>query len=311
MKNRLLRQRINNVFKSTSRCVCKKRCRCDARAFVDEFCDKAPLPSQLPKKIPEGAHISDYYHVNELVGTGTWGKVYDGDMNSEADTDADTAAPDSSESPRRLEPRRGRTSRKQSRSRQAESTGSRKPFLAIKKTTRKNFTSVDSSTDVMGRVWMHAMPHVVQYVDFLQDEQGNSYEVMELCSGSELSTHVIERGHLQETQVIDLCKQMLEALDGLHRRAQLIHRDVKPDNFKFSSKEADARLILLDLGLAEKCNYLKEADYNNVHRDHERHPRRETYAFIDHVHPKPHTFHTMSYIFRPVSIRFFGAVGSA
>ena len=96
-KNSLLRQRINNVFKSTSRCVCKKRCRCDARGFVDEFLDKAPLPSQLPKKIPEGAHISDYYHVNELVGQGTWGKVYDGDMHS----DDDTTVPDSSESPRR------------------------------------------------------------------------------------------------------------------------------------------------------------------------------------------------------------------
>ena len=170
----------------------------------------------------------------------------------------------------------GRSSRVQSRSRNEESN-SRKPFLAIKKTTRKNFTSADKSTDVMGRVWMHAMSNVVQYVDFLQDEQGNSYEVMELCSGPELSTYVTQRGHLDETHVVDLAKQMLEALDGLHRRAQLIHRDVKPENFKFSSMEAGARLILLDLGLAEKCNYLIEADYHNGECDYERHPRRDTY----------------------------------
>lgn len=75
-----------------------------------------------------------------------------------------------------------------------------------------------------------------------------NFEVMEPLLGLELFDYIVEHAPVTEALCRSVVHQSLSALDYVHGTMHLIHRDVKPQNFKFRSARS-AEVVLLDFGL--------------------------------------------------------------
>eukprot|EP00443_Scrippsiella_acuminata_P023207 CAMPEP_0115189474 /NCGR_PEP_ID=MMETSP0270-20121206/11534_1 /TAXON_ID=71861 /ORGANISM="Scrippsiella trochoidea, Strain CCMP3099" /LENGTH=408 /DNA_ID=CAMNT_0002602667 /DNA_START=56 /DNA_END=1282 /DNA_ORIENTATION=+ len=95
----------------------------------------------------------------------------------------------------------------------------------------------------------------------LEVPRGLYYEVMELLEGPDLHTFLAMRKRtLPEATAAGCARQIFTALNYIHRRAGILHRDVKPENFGFerplcaSADDGGAMelpaLRLFDFGLA-------------------------------------------------------------
>ena len=73
-----------------------------------------------------------------------------------------------------------------------------------------------------------------------------AYMVMEALSGATLTADVLENGAFPVATVLELARQLCASLEIVHE-ADLLHRDIKPDNVFLSS---DRRVVLIDFGSA-------------------------------------------------------------
>ena len=78
--------------------------------------------------------------------------------------------------------------------------------------------------------------------------EGNqtAYMVMEALNGSTLTAKVMKDGAFPPKKVLELARQLCAALEIVHK-ANLLHRDIKPDNVFLTS---DGRVVLIDFGSA-------------------------------------------------------------
>src|SRR5688500_6084374 len=72
-------------------------------------------------------------------------------------------------------------------------------------------------------------PGIVQVYDVGEDEAVGPYLVFEYVAGASLKQILRSRGPLAPEDVVSLAEQVGDALDVAHA-ANIIHRDVKPDN---------------------------------------------------------------------------------
>src|SRR2546423_142435 len=72
---------------------------------------------------------------------------------------------------------------------------------------------------------------------------------MEYVPGGELSTYLNQNNQLPEDMVKSIARQILHALQYLHRR-KITHRDIKPDNILIASIDP-LRVKLSDFGLSK------------------------------------------------------------
>ncbi len=81
-------------------------------------------------------------------------------------------------------------------------------------------------------------------------EQGHICLVMEKVEGEDLKTWAFQnRGNPE--QVIDVFRQILEAVDHLHHRSTpLLHLDLKPENILIHSRPGGVEPVLVDFGIA-------------------------------------------------------------
>jgi len=95
-------------------------------------------------------------------------------------------------------------------------------------------------------------PHIVSYHHFMESSD-TMYVIMDRCEGPELMEHVEACGGLLELEVVQSwARQILSALRVVHSW-KLMHRDVKPDNFRFDDRSAST-LKLLDFGAVKSCS---------------------------------------------------------
>lgn len=81
-------------------------------------------------------------------------------------------------------------------------------------------------------------------------EQGRfMFFVMEYCEGREVFDRIMEHGMISEDTTADIVKQAASALKYAHLRG-IAHRDMKPENICFCSKDVDNNTIkVIDWGL--------------------------------------------------------------
>ncbi|KAF7585738.1 hypothetical protein BBP40_010178 [Aspergillus hancockii] len=91
-------------------------------------------------------------------------------------------------------------------------------------------------------------PNIVQYMDHHEHDRW-IYIIMEYVPGGELSTYLQSIGKIPEHMVRTISRQVLHALQYLHKR-RITHRDIKPDNILISSLDP-LRVKLSDFGLSK------------------------------------------------------------
>lgn len=91
-------------------------------------------------------------------------------------------------------------------------------------------------------------PNIVDYVD-CQSYDNWIYIIMEYIPFGELSKELQKRTRFPEHEVQQITRQILHALDYLHRQG-ITHRDIKPDNILISS-EKPLVVKLSDFGLSK------------------------------------------------------------
>lgn len=91
-------------------------------------------------------------------------------------------------------------------------------------------------------------PHILQIVGVYEDE-ASLHMVMELCDSSDLFARINNQGFFHESEAASVMRPLLEAIAHCHRNG-VAHRDIKPDNVMFDSRQ---RLKLADFGSAEWC----------------------------------------------------------
>ncbi len=85
--------------------------------------------------------------------------------------------------------------------------------------------------------------------DFEEDEQ--FYLVQELIEGSELKQELQIGQPFSQTQVISLCREILEILEYVHQQG-VIHRDIKPSNLM--RRKQDGKIVLIDFGAVKQVS---------------------------------------------------------
>jgi eukaryotic-like serine/threonine-protein kinase len=95
-------------------------------------------------------------------------------------------------------------------------------------------------------------PHVVQTFDYGVTSDGVPFIVMEHLEGRDLGQEITAKGALDPARVVAIVTQVSKALTKAHA-ANLLHRDIKPDNIFLCHHEADDELFvkLLDFGIAK------------------------------------------------------------
>jgi serine/threonine protein kinase len=95
-------------------------------------------------------------------------------------------------------------------------------------------------------------PNIVEITDFIENEAGSSYFIMELLEGQTLGKRRAGQGALPVEETLEVSLQICDALTAIHD-AGIVHRDLKPDNvFLTMSMMGGPDVIkLLDFGLVK------------------------------------------------------------
>ena len=122
-----------------------------------------------------------------------------------------------------------------------DTTVALKETLFADERLRKQF---EREARLLARLHHPALPRVSDH--FSEDD--GQFLVMQFIPGDDLSEMMNrKRGPFPADQVLTWAGQLLDALDYLHtQEPQIIHRDIKPQNLKLTSR---GQIILLDFGL--------------------------------------------------------------
>jgi serine/threonine protein kinase len=93
----------------------------------------------------------------------------------------------------------------------------------------------------------------VRHCDYADEGQTRPYLVLEYFEGETLSDYVLKTGRLSVTELQEVARQVLEALNCAHAR-NILHRDVKPANILLRRKGSGWEVRLIDFGLACRGN---------------------------------------------------------
>eukprot|EP00240_Pyramimonas_obovata_P000773 CAMPEP_0118922080 /NCGR_PEP_ID=MMETSP1169-20130426/1132_1 /TAXON_ID=36882 /ORGANISM="Pyramimonas obovata, Strain CCMP722" /LENGTH=600 /DNA_ID=CAMNT_0006862899 /DNA_START=179 /DNA_END=1981 /DNA_ORIENTATION=- len=81
------------------------------------------------------------------------------------------------------------------------------------------------------------------------EDKDNVHLLMELMSGGSMLQRAPDEGLYSEATVATMARTILQTLAQCHSH-KIVYRDIKPENYLYSSKDADASLKLSDFGLA-------------------------------------------------------------
>ena len=88
-------------------------------------------------------------------------------------------------------------------------------------------------------------PNIIKLYDIYEDAE-DFHTVLEFCEGASLAKRT-----LNEKQAAIVIRQVLRALNYMHKTQKMVHRDIKAENVLFKSKDpGDLTVKLCDFGFA-------------------------------------------------------------
>lgn len=93
-------------------------------------------------------------------------------------------------------------------------------------------------------------PNTIRLYDFGLNEDGLLYLVMELLEGRELADELKESGKLTLARAVEVCVQVLRALEQAHELG-IVHRDLKPANIFMQRMGGGDVPKVMDFGIAK------------------------------------------------------------
>jgi calcium/calmodulin-dependent protein kinase I len=118
--------------------------------------------------------------------------------------------------------------------------------IILKKNVKGNEKMVMDELEMLQRL---KHPHIVKFVDWFESRD-KYYIVTELATGGELFDRICDQGKFTEKDASQTIKQVLEAVDYLHRN-NVVHRDLKPENLLYRTRDPGSDLVLADFGIAK------------------------------------------------------------
>lgn len=88
--------------------------------------------------------------------------------------------------------------------------------------------------------------HIIDLEDVFEDKE-YIHIIMELCTGDDLFKSVSAVNHYSERDAADAIKSVLEIVEHMHSR-NVVHRDIRPQNFLFSKKGEGAKVKAIHFG---------------------------------------------------------------
>jgi serine/threonine protein kinase len=96
--------------------------------------------------------------------------------------------------------------------------------------------------------------NIIEVSDFVENNDGRSYYVMELLKGVDLRKLEDREGMLPMPRALGIAIQIASGLSAAHQ-AGIVHRDLKPDNVFLTERGARKDFVkLLDFGVAKLMN---------------------------------------------------------
>jgi eukaryotic-like serine/threonine-protein kinase len=114
----------------------------------------------------------------------------------------------------------------------------------------KNETAVARFTREATAAAQIKSPHVVQIFDHGLTHENIPYIVMELLEGHDLGHEIKTRGALSLEATAAILSQTCKALSKAHE-AEVVHRDIKPDNIFLTDSDGEVFVKVLDFGIAK------------------------------------------------------------
>lgn len=91
--------------------------------------------------------------------------------------------------------------------------------------------------------------HIVRVNDFVENENGTAYYMMDFVKGDTLSQYIRDHGRpLPEARALKYIRQLCQALQIVHEN-NLLHLDVKPGNMMLNEEEDN--IVLIDFGASK------------------------------------------------------------
>jgi calcium-dependent protein kinase len=91
-------------------------------------------------------------------------------------------------------------------------------------------------------------PNIIKLHEIYEDEK-YMHLVMDICRGGDLYDYILDKGTLNEVEVMNIMKKIFSAVNHLHT-LNICHRDLKPDNFLLVCKDAESEVKVADFGMS-------------------------------------------------------------
>ncbi len=96
-----------------------------------------------------------------------------------------------------------------------------------------------------------AHENIVEITDFVEQDDGTCYYIMELLDGETLDQRFSRTGVIPVSQLIRVAMQITRALQAVHDQS-IVHRDLKPENVFLTTRgDGDRFVKVLDFGVAK------------------------------------------------------------
>ncbi|XP_067861184.1 calcium/calmodulin-dependent protein kinase type 1D [Heptranchias perlo] len=123
-------------------------------------------------------------------------------------------------------------------------------MFAIKCIPKKALKGKESSIENEIAVLRRIKHENIVALEDIYESPNHLYLVMQLVSGGELFDRIVEKGFYTEKDASTLIRQVLDAVQYLHKMS-IVHRDLKPENLLYFSPDEESKIMISDFGLSK------------------------------------------------------------